>query len=147
MNFKKIILLAVLSPALTLAASGETVKAKPRETPAINLYVDISLGLISEDEAKEKTKKLKSDFKTTLKSETDLLTGDLCGVRQVSGMQFAALVNRTDEKTSFSATTIIGKTKDRAYLEVKIFLKSSKSYVTIVHAPLDDVPVETRKKL
>ena len=43
MNFKKFILLAVLSPALTLAASGETVKAKPGETPAINLYVASSI--------------------------------------------------------------------------------------------------------
>ena len=147
MNFKKFILLVVLCPALMLAASGETAEAKPSDTPAINLYVDISLGLISEDEAKEKTKKLKADFKTTLKSETDLLTGDLYGVRQVSGKQFAALVGRTDETTSFSATAIIGKTKDRAYLEVKIFLKSSQCYVAIVSAPLDDVPVETRKKL
>jgi len=65
----------------------------------------------------------------------------------VSEMQFAALVNRTDEKTSFSATTIIGKTNDRAYLEVKIFLKSSQSYVAIVCAPLDDMPVDTKDTL
>ena len=117
------------------------------ETPAINLWVDLGLGLIGEEEAKEKMKSLDSDFKSTLKSETEAMTGDLYGVRHVSGKQFAALVDKIDLVSSFSKTTVIGKTQERGYLEVKIALTSSHGYVAIVCAPLDDLPESTRKKL
>ena len=146
MKLKAVILLSLFSSLLMLCAAEEVSKVRPVETPAINLWVDTLLGVISEDEEKEKMKSLRPDFKTALQSETAGLTGDLYGVRQVSGRQFAALVDKIDEITSFSSTQIVGKTGARAYLEVKIFLTSSKGYVAIVCAPLDDLPVATRKK-
>lgn len=147
MKAKQLILLAVLLPVLVLAASGDARAEEPAEAPAINLWVDLRLGLISEEEAKEKMKSLDADFKSILKSETEALTGDLYGVRQVSGEQFASLMAKIDQVSSFSKTSVIGKTKERAYLEVVIFLTSTHGYVAIVSAPLDDLPAATRKKL
>lgn len=105
------------------------------------------MGLISEEEAKEKMKSADADFKSTLNSETDALTGDLYGVRHVSGEQFAALIAKINVVSSFSKTTVIGKTQERGYLEVKIALTSSHGYVAIVCAPLEDLPESIRKKL
>ena len=142
MKMKKMILVAVLIPVFSLNASA----AQPAQTPAINIYVDVLLGVISEDEAKEKIESLKHDFKSTLKLETDGLTGDLYGFRQLTGKQFAALVSRIGEITSFSSIQKVGKTDARAYLEVKVFLTSSKEYVAIVCSTLNDLPDDIRKK-
>ncbi len=147
MEAKQLILLAVLLPVLVLAASGDARAEEAAEAPAINLWVDLGLGLINEEEAKEKMKSLDADFKTALKSETDVLTGDLYGVRQVSGKQFASLMPKIGQVSSFSTTSVIGKTKKRAYLEVTIFLTSKHAYVAIVSAPFDDLPAATREKL
>ena len=138
MKMKKMILVAVLIPLFSLNASAAQ--------PAINIYVDVLLGVISEDEAKEKIESLKHDFKSTLKLETDGLTGDLYGFRQLTGKQFAALVSRIGEITSFSSIQKVGKTDARAYLEVKVFLTSSKGYVAIVCSTLNDLPDDIRKK-
>ncbi len=147
MKTKKIILLSLLLPGLLLASPSDSQKEKPVETPAINLWVDLGLGLISEEDAKAKMKPLDADFKSTLESEIKPLAGDLYGVRQVSGKHFAAIVAKIDQVSSFSSTSVIGKTKERGYLEVKIHLTSSYSYVAIVCAPLDDLPIATRNKL
>ena len=147
MKARQPILLAALLPALVLAACGNARAEKAAEVPAINLWVDLGLGLINEEEAKEKMKSLDADFKTVLKSETNVLTSDLHGVRQVSGKQFASLMAKIDQVSSFSTTSVIGKTKKRAYLEVMIFLTSKHSYVAIVSAPLEDLPAAIREKL
>lgn len=146
MKTKKLILLALLFPGLLLAAPGDSQKEKPVDTPAINLWVDFALGLIGEEDAMAKMKSLDVDFKDTLESEATPLTGDLYGVRQVSGRQFAAIVGNMDKVNSFVSTSVIGKTRKRAYLEAKIHL-SNHSYVAIVSAPLDDLPDATRNKL
>lgn len=147
MKTKKLILLALMFPGLLLAAPSDSKKENPAEIPAINLWVDLGLGLISEEDAKAKMKPLDADFKSTLDSEIKPLAGDLYGVRQVSGKQFASIVAKIDQVSSFSSTSVIGKTKERGYLEVKIHLTSSHSYIAIVCAPLDDLPVATRNKL
>ena len=147
MKAKQRFLLAALLPVLVIAASGDARAETSAEAPAINLWVDLGLGLINEEEAKEKMKSFDIDFKTALKSETNVLTGDLHGVRQVSGKQFASLMAKTDLVSSFSTTSVIGKTKKRAYLEVMIFLTSKHSYVAIVSAPLEDLPAATREQL
>ena len=147
MKPKQLIHFAVLFPMLLLASPRDARAEKPVETPAINLWVDLSLGLISEEDAGEKAKSLDTDFKTPLKAETHALTGDLYGVRQVSGNHFASLMKRVDQVSSFSGTSVIGKTRKRAYLEVMVFLTSSRKYVAIVTAPLDDLPAAARKKL
>ena len=147
MKMKQWILFAVLLPILVLAASGDARADEAAETPAINLWVDLGLGLISEEEAEEKMKSLDADFKTTLKSETNVLTDDLYGVRQVSVKQFASLMAKMDQVSSSSTISVIGKTKKRAYLEVVIFLTSTHGYVAIVSAPLEDLPGAIRKKL
>lgn len=147
MKTKILILLALQFPGLLLAVPSDSQKEKPVETPAINLWVDLGLGLISEEDVKAKMKPLDTDFKSTLESEIKPLAGDLYGVRQVSGKQFAAIVAEIGQVSSFSSTSVIGMTKERGYLEVKIHLTSSHSYVAIVCAPLDDLPVATRNKL
>jgi hypothetical protein len=146
MKTKRPILLALLLPGLLLAAPGDSKKEKPFEPPAINLWVDFALGLISEEDAKAKMKSPGVDFKDTLESEVKPLAGDLYGVRQVSGKQFAAIVADMDKVNSFFSTSVIGETKERGYLEVEIHL-SNHSYVAIVSAPLDDLPDATRNKL
>ncbi len=134
-------------PGLLLAAPSDSQKEKPVETPAINLWVDLGLGLISEEDAKAKMKPHDTDFKSALESEMKALAGDLYGVRKVSGKQFAAIVAKIDQASGFTSTSVIGKTKERGYLEVKLHLTSSHSYVAIVCAPLDDLPVATQNKI
>ena len=70
LKIKNMILVAVLIPVFSLNASA----AQPAQTPAINIYVDVLLGVISEDEAKEKIESLKHDFKSTLKLNTGIKT-------------------------------------------------------------------------
>lgn len=144
---KTLALLAVLLPGLLLAAPGDAAHKEQATAPAINLWVDLGLGLISEKDAAEKMKSLDADFKSTLKSETEALTSDLYGVRHVSGKQFAALVTEMDVVSSFSTTAVIGATKELGYLEVRFSLNGRHGYVAIVCAPLNDVPEATRQKL
>jgi len=86
MKIKKMILVAVLMPVFSFSSSA----AQPAQTPAINIYVDTLLGVISEDQAKEKMQSLELGFKSTLNLETDGLAVDLYGFRQMTGKQFAA---------------------------------------------------------
>ena len=58
-KLKAVILLSLFSSLLMLCAAEEVSKVRPVETPAINLWVDTLLGVISEDEAKEKMKSLR----------------------------------------------------------------------------------------
>lgn len=115
-------------------------EAKLKESTAIGLWVDFGLGLVSEEEMKDKAKSFKPNYKTALGQETDALTGDLHGARFVTGKQFAALVERTNEVSSFCSFKIIGTTRDRAYLEAEFHLSSRKSYVAVVSAPRKEVP-------
>jgi hypothetical protein len=65
----------------------------------------------------------------------------------VPGKHFAALMSKIGQVSSSSTTSVIGKTKSRAYLEVIIPLTSKHAYVAIVSAPLEDLPAATREKL
>lgn len=145
MKTKSLLLLAILIPGFAFAAPGIEQQEKP--TPAINFWVDLGLGLIREEDAKAKMEPRDADFKSTLDSELNALKGDLYGVRQVTGTQFAEIVAKMDQVTSFSSTSVIGMTKERAYLEVKFHLASNRNYVVIVCAPLGDVPTATINKL
>ena len=144
---KTLVLLAALLPGLVLAAPSDAAEQDQVKARAINLWVDLGLGLISQEDATKEMRSLDADFESTLKSETEALASDLYGVRHVSGERFAAFVAEMDVVSSFSTTTVIGRTKELGYLEVKFFLTSSHGYVAIVCAPLNDVPESTRKKL
>jgi hypothetical protein len=144
---KTLALLAVLLPGLLLAAPSDAANKDQATAPAINLWVDLGLGLISEEDAAETMKSLDADFESALKSETEALTSNLYGVRHVSGEQFAALVAEMDVVSSFSTTTVIGATKELGYLEVRFSLNGRHGYVAIVCAPLNDVPEATREKV
>ena len=54
MKAKQRFLLAALLPVLVIASSGDARAEKAVEAPAINLWVDLGLGLVNEEEAKEK---------------------------------------------------------------------------------------------
>jgi hypothetical protein len=138
-NMKNIILFAVLFPGLMLAAPNDTKNERLSQTPAIDLYVDSALGLISEEDAAEKSKGFKKDFKSSMNLELEALKGDIYGVRQVTGKKFAELVSQMKKVSSSSSTTLIGKSQESGYLEVKIFLNKH-SYVAILSAPLADLP-------
>jgi hypothetical protein len=146
MKTKKLILLALLFPGLLLAAPSDSKKENPAEIPAINLWVDLGLGLISEEDANTKMKRLGADFEITRKAEIGALEGNLYGVRQLSGKEFANLVAKIDQNTFALSISVIGMTEARAYLEVKVSLTSSRSYVAILSAPLSDLTDETRNK-
>jgi hypothetical protein len=53
-------------------------------------------------------------------------------------------MGKIDQVSSFSKISAIGKTTDRAYLEVVIVLTSSHRYVAIVSTPLDELPAAIR---
>ena len=141
MKSRLLILIAVLCPTLLFAKP----EAQPVGNPALNLWVDISLGLVAEEEMKEIS--AKADFKKAMQTEIDALDGNLHGTRKISGKKLAAMVAGMGKPNSFSKTSIIGKTTERAYLEHKVFFSSRKAYVAVVWAPIDEVPEATRAKL
>jgi hypothetical protein len=61
--------------------------------------------------------------------------------------QMSDIVAKIDQVTSFSSTSVIGMTKESAYLEVTFFLTSGRSYVVVVSAPLSDCPPAILDKL
>lgn len=138
-----IVLLAAVPANAEEAARDE----KPTEIPAISLWVDMGLGLISEKAAQDKMEVLGIDFKPTLEKEVEAMTGHLYGVRLASGKQFAALIDKMDGISSFYSFTVIGTTAKRAYLEANYHLTSEFGYVAIVSASLEDLPAETLKKV
>jgi hypothetical protein len=148
MQMKKCILLAILFPVLFLLTEpSDAIGGELSKAPAINLWVDLGLGLITEEEAKEKMKLLGADFKSTLKAETKALRRDIYGVRIVSGKQFETIIAKINTVSSFSKTTVIGKTQEVGYLEVKFALSSSHGYVAIVCTPLNELPESIKKNL
>jgi hypothetical protein len=120
---------------------------KPNHVTAIGLWVDMGLGLLSEEAVKEKSKALGSALKIALKKETEAMTGDQHGVRFVTGKQFAAIVEAMSEVSSFCSFTIIGTTDERAYLEAEFHISSEFSYVAVVSAPRKEVPAAILTKL
>jgi hypothetical protein len=144
---KTMVLLAVLFPGLVLAAPSDAAEQDQAKARAIDLWVDLGLGLISQEDATKEMRSLDADFESILRAETEALTSDLYGVRHVSGERFAAFVAEMDVVSSFSTTSVIGRTQELAYLEVRIALSSRHGYVAIVCSPLNDLPESTRKKL
>lgn len=121
--------------------------ATPHEVTAIRLWVDMGLGLLSEEAVKEKSKDLKTSFKVALEKEAEAMTCDQHGVRFVTGKQFDAIFGQMNEVSSFCSFTIIGTTAERAYLEAVFHISSEFSYVAVVSAPRKDIPKETITKM
>ena len=82
-----------------------------------------------------------------VKAEIEGLEGDLVGIRQVTGEQFAALTRRMEIVSSSISIATLGVTRDRAYLEVSVFLTSKHAYVAVVTTELAGLPKEVVNKL
>ena len=82
-----------------------------------------------------------------VKAEIEGLKGDLVGIRQVTGEQFAALTRRMEIISSSISIATLGVTRDRAYLEVSVFLTSQHRYVAVVTTELAGLPKEVVNKL
>ena len=127
----------------------ETVAKTSKLRPlAIEVFVDLSLGLCDEQAAKKRleTQNVRN-LKAALEEEITELKSDLVGIRQVTGKQFVALTRRMDIVSSGMSVTPIGASRDRAYMEVKIFLTSQHGYVAVVTTELAELPEEILKKL
>jgi Ca2+-binding EF-hand superfamily protein len=113
-----------------------------------DLLFDVSLGLISEKEFKARlTAAGITDFKAELKKSLKELTEDRVGFREVNTDQFSKLVRSMEIVSSAQQVEVIGVTKDRAYLEVSLFLTGNSRYVAVVAAKLVDLPEAIVKKL
>lgn len=134
-------------PGMALAAPDNEPKDKPVSTPAIELWADLGLGLISEVDMQAKADSLNGKFKNVLDNEINALTGHLYGFRNVTGSQMSAVVDKIGRDSSFSSASAIGMTKNRAYVEVTFYLTSGKTYVVTVSAPLIDCQPATLKTL
>jgi hypothetical protein len=133
------------SAELTTAA---TKNKEQKGISVISLWVDMGLGLVSEEAAKDKISSLGIGFKAALEKEADAMTGDLHGVRLVTGKQFSDLIDVVNGPvSSFVFYDVIGTTKKRAYLEASFPITSKFGYVAIVSVPLDDLPAATLKKV
>ena len=144
------IFLGFLSLAFGLAASPsvaqETTKVTSVESADTSSSVfdslfDISLGLISEKEFNARlTASGIADFEAELKKSLKDLKGDRVGFRHVTSDQFSKLVRSMEIVSSTQQVVIIGVTKDRAYLEVSLFLSSKSRYVAVVTTKLAELP-------
>jgi len=144
----------VASPDCSLAEEkqGDKLNAKQpkQKTHAIEVFVDLSLGLCDEQAAKKKLAALEiesKNFEAALDRELDELRSDLVGIRQVSGKQFAALTRSMDIISSGSSISPLGVSRDRAYLEVNVYLTSRHRYVAVVTTKLAGLPEEVVRKL
>ncbi len=155
MKLRRLLTVLVFLSAIPANAQQEAAKPAPevvrsekaKEITAIGLWVDKGLGLISEAEFREKAKDLPMGRKDALNKETEAMTEDQYGVRQVTGKQFSILIEQIDAISSFCSFTVIGTTKKRAYLEAKFHMTSQFSYVAIVSVPLKDLPPATLEKV
>ena len=119
-----------------------------QRTQAIELFVDLSLGVCDEQTAKERLKTFNAkDLKAAVEPEIERLGRDLVGVRQVTREQFVALTRRMETISSGISIAPIGVTRDRAYLEVTVILTSQHGYVAIVTTELAGLPEEVVDKL
>jgi hypothetical protein len=124
------------------------VKQPKQRTQAIELFVDLSLGVCDEQTARKRLKTLQvKNLMAAVKAEIEGLEGDLVGIRQVTGEQFAALTRRMEIVSSSISIATLGVTRDRAYLEVSVFLTSKHGYVAVVTTELGGLPEEVVNKL
>ena len=139
--------LAWSAPADGKGGDGPGANQPARNTPAIEVWVDLALGVCDGKAAGKRLEALNiKNLKSALEAEMKSLKGDLFGVRQVSGKEFAAMMKQLETVSSFKSSKLIGKTGDRAYLEVRVHLTSQHSYVAIVTTELNGLPAEIRKK-
>ena len=123
-------------------------KQSKQGTQAIEVFVDLSLGVCDEQTAKKRLKTLKAkDLKAALNEEIGGLQSDLVGIRQVTGERFVALTRSTEIVSSGISIAPLGVTRDRAYLEVSVFLTSQYRYVAVVTTGLAGLPEEVVNKL
>jgi hypothetical protein len=122
-------------------------QSKPRKQ-AIELFVDLSLGVCDEEKSKERLETFNTkDLMAAVKQEIEGLERDLVGIRQVTGEQFVALTRRMEIISSGISIAPLGVTRDRAYLEVSVFLTSQHRYVAVVTTELGGLPEEIVNKL
>ena len=132
----------------TASGDGPDAKQPKQRIQAIEVFVDLSLGLCDEQAAKKRLDSLKAEnLKAALKEEIEGLEGDLVGIRQVSGEQFVALTTSMETVSSGMSIVALGASNERAYLEVNIFLTSQHRYVAVVTTELPELPKEVVKKL
>ena len=123
-------------------------KQSKQGTQAIEVFVDLSLGVCDEPTAKKRLKTLKvEDLKAALNEEIEGLEGNLVGIRQVTREQFVSLTRSMEIVSSGISITPLGVTRDRAYLEVSVFLTSQHRYVAVVTTELAGLGEEVVVKL
>jgi hypothetical protein len=151
------VLFGFLSLALGLVVSPSdaqetekvsSVESKHKNPCIFDLLFDVSLDLISEKEFKAQlTAAGITDFKAELEKSLKELKGDRVGFRQVNTDQFSKLFRSMEIVSSAQQVEVIGVTKDRAYLEVSLFLTDKSRYVAVVAAKLVELPEAIVKKL
>lgn len=148
-GFLSLALGLVASPSVAQETEKVTSVESTHENPDIfDLLFDVSLGFISEKEFKARlTASGITDFKAELEKSLKELKGDRVGFRQVSTDQFSKLVRSMEIVSSAQQVVIIGVTKDRAYLEVSLFLKDKSRYVAVVATKLVELPEAILEKL
>lgn len=114
----------------------------------IDILLDMSLGLISQQESKDKLEAMKiKDFKAELENKLKDLKEDRIGVRKVDAEIFSKLIRSMKVVSSSHHIVPIGVSKDRAYLEYSLFLSSEHRYVAIVATDLAKLPEAIVTKL
>ena len=127
---------------------GPDPRQPKQRTLAIEVFVDLSLGLCDEQTAERRLESLKvRNLKVALEEEIEGLKRDLVGIRQVAGKQFVALTRQMETVSSGMSIAALGMSRDRAYLEVNVFLTSQHRYVAVVTTELVGLPKEVVEKL
>lgn len=148
LGFLSLALGLVVSPSDAQETEKVSSVDSKHEDPIFDLLFDVSLGLISEKEFKEQlTAAGITDFKAELEKCLKELKGDRVGFRQVNTDQFSKLFRSMEIVSSTQQVEVIGVTKDRAYLEVSLFLTDKSRYVAVVTAKLVELPEAIVKKL
>ncbi len=139
----------VVSSSVAQETQKVTAVESTHESPGVfDLLFDFSLGLISEKEFKARlTAAGITDFKAELEKNLKELKGDRVGFRQVNADQFSKLVHSMEITSSAQQIEMIGVSKDRAYLEVSLFLKDKSRYVAVVTTKLVELPATIVEKL
>ena len=124
----------LISTSLLLAQENTSESAKKSKTlladdkfDLFDTLLDMSIGLISEEEFKSKLEKNKvKNFKEAFKNRLEKLENDRLGIREVDAESFTKLVKSMKTVSSSKHVRPIGVSKDRAYLEFTLFLSSSR---------------------
>ncbi len=117
---------------------------------AVEAYVDVLTGKISEEDLKKEKALEGKDIKVLLERELGAMKSDPARLRLLGAKEFSAYVENklvSAVVSSAGGSSLIGVSAGYAYVETRYFLGSGRSYVVIVRGPVEGLSAKAEAYL